>query len=225
MKQRLLKREGGRKMIRLSESAISQYISISETEPLYEPITVNEAKNYMKVDDSTDDALILQLIKTSRKMIETQAALAFHRRTVTQKQTGGIETLDAMRVPVHSVSSIQFAEEFDSSYIILDSSEYRLANNRFFNENYRFQRGRDGDGYVITYVAGMVADTTPSTLNNDMKTAILRVVAFLYENRQEYAQGWSEQGFSISYESEGVALLKGIINKLVNPYASAKGIF
>jgi hypothetical protein len=74
-------------------------------------------------------------------------------------------------------------------------------------------------------VAGMVADTTPSTINNDMKTAILRIVAFLYENRQEFAQGWSEQGFSINYESDGVALLKGIINKIVNPYASAKGIF
>jgi hypothetical protein len=71
----------------------------------------------------------------------------------------------------------------------------------------------------------MVADATPSTLNNDMKIAILRVAAFLYENRQEYAQGWSEQGFSINYESNGVALLKDMINRIVNPYASAKGIF
>ena len=220
MTPRLLKREEGKRMNQLSESYIPQYVSISEGEPLYEPITVNEAKNYLKVDDTTDDALIGQLIKTARKMIETQASLCFHRRTVIQKQTGGIETLDALRIPVHSVTSIQFAEDFDSSYITLDGSEYRLAGKRFFNENYKFQRGRDADGYVITYVAGMVADTTPSTLNNDMKTAILRIVAFLYENRQEYAQGWNEQGFSINYD-----IMKSEINRIINPYANAKGVF
>lgn len=212
-------------MNRLTEGAILQYVTVSETEPQYEPVTVNEAKNYLKVDDTTDDNLIAQLIKTSRKMIETQASLAFHRRTIVQKQTGGLETIDAVRIPVHSVTSIQYAEDFDSSYITLDSSEYRLAGNRFFNENYKFKRGRDADGYVVTYIAGMVADTTPSTINNDMKTAILRIVAFLYENRQEFAQGWTEQGFSINYESDGVALLKGIINKIINPYATAKGVF
>jgi uncharacterized phiE125 gp8 family phage protein len=209
----------------LTESWISQFVTVSETEPTYEPVTVNEAKNYFKVDDTTDDALIAQIIKTARKMIETQASLAFHRRTVTQKQTGGIETLDALRIPVFSVTSLQYAENFDSTYETIDTDEYRLAGNKLFHDDYKFKRGRDADGYVITYVAGMVADATPSTLNNDMKIAILRVAAFLYENRQEYAQGWSEQGFSINYESNGVALLKDMINRIVNPYASAKGIF
>lgn len=204
----------------LTEQWVSQFVTISETEPTYEPVTVNEAKNYFKVDDVTDDALILQIIKTARKMIETQASLAFHRRTVTQKQTGGIETLDALRIPVFSVTSLQYAENFDSTYETIDTDEYRLAGNKLFHDDYKFKRGRDADGYVITYVAGMVADATPSTLNNDMKTAILRIAAFLYENRQEYATGWNEQGFSINYD-----ILKSEINRIVNPYASAKGIF
>jgi len=204
----------------LTESWISQYVTVTETEPTYEPVTVNEAKNYFKVDDVTDDALIAQIIKTARKMIETQASLAFHRRTVTQKQTGGIETLDALRIPVFSVTSLQYAENFDSTYETIDTDEYRLAGNKLFHDDYKFKRGRDADGYVITYVAGMVADTTPSTLNNDMKIAILRVASFLYENRQEYATGWNEQGFSVNYD-----ILKSEINRIVNPYASAKGIF
>lgn len=204
----------------LTDTWVSQFVTVSETEPTYEPVTVNEAKNYFKVDDVTDDALIAQIIKTARKMIETHASLAFHRRTVTQKQTGGIETLDALRIPVFSVTSLQYAENFDSSYETIDTDEYRLAGNKLFHDDYKFKRGRDADGYVITYVAGMVADTTPSTLNNDMKTAILRVAAFLYENRQEYATGWNEQGFSVNYD-----ILKSEINRIVNPYASAKGIF
>lgn len=212
-------------MQRLTDSVPLQFVTITETEPTYEPVTVNEAKNYLKVDDTTDDALIAQLIKASRKLIETQAALTFHRRTITQKQTGGLETLDALRQPIHAVSSITYAKDFDSTPETLDATVYRYAGNRFFHEGGRFVEGRPADGYVITYTAGMVADATPSTLNNDMKTAILRIAAFLYENRQEYAQSWNEQGFSIDYKSEGIALLKGIINKLVNPYASAKGIF
>lgn len=207
-------------MQELTESYISQYVTISETDPTHEPVTVNEAKNYLKVDDSADDSLILQIIKASRKLIETQAALSFHRRTVTQKQTGGIETLDALRVPVQSVTSVQYAENFDSSYITLDPTEYRLAGNKLFSSEYKFKRGRDADGYIITYTAGMVADSTPSTLNNDMKTAILRIVAYLYENREAYAQSWNEQGFSINYD-----IMKSEISRIVNPYASAKGIF
>jgi uncharacterized phiE125 gp8 family phage protein len=204
----------------LTDSYIPQYVSITETEPAFEPVTVAEAKNYFKVDDTTDDTLIAQIIKTSRKLIETHASLTFHRRTITQKQTGGIETLDALRIPVATVSTIQYAEDFDSAYITLGADEYRLAGNRFFHDEYKFKRGRDADGYVITYTAGMVADATPSTLNNDMKLAILRVAAYMYENRQEYSQGWNEQGFSINYDT-----MQGIINRIVNPYANAKGIF
>ncbi len=204
----------------LTESWISQFVTVSETEPTYEPVTVNEAKNYFKVDDTTDDALIAQIIKTARKMIETHASLTFHQRTVTQKQTGGVDYIDALRLPANTVSSITFARDFDSTPETLDASSYRLAGNRFYHESREFIQGRDADGYVITYTAGMVADATPSTLKSDLKTAILRVAAFLYENRQEYAQGWSEQGFSVNYD-----IMKSEINRIVNPYASAKGIF
>jgi uncharacterized phiE125 gp8 family phage protein len=181
---------------------------------------VNEAKNYLKVDETTDDALIAQIIKTARKMIETHASLTFHQRTVTQKQTGGVEYIDALRLPANTVSSITFARDFDSTPETLDASTYRLAGNRFYHESREFIQGRDADGYVITYTAGMVADATPSTLKSDLKTAILRVAAFLYENRQEYATGWSEQGFSVNYD-----IMKSEINRIINPYASAKGIF
>lgn len=207
-------------MQRLTETVPLQYVTVTEAEPTYEPVTVTEAKNYLKVDDSADDALIAQLIKTSRRMIETHANIKFHRRSVTQKQTGGLETLDAMRHPIFSVSSITYAKDFDSTPETLDASEYRFVHDKFFHEGGRFVEGRPADGYVITYTAGMVADATPSTLNNDFKTAILRILAFLYENRQEYAQGWNEQGFSINYD-----IMKGEINRIINPYASAKGIF
>ena len=204
----------------LTESWISQFVTISETEPTHEPVTVNEAKNYLKVDETTDDALIAQIIKTARKMIETHASLTFHQRTVTQKQTGGVEYIDALRLPANTVSSITFARDFDSTPETLDASTYRLAGNRFYHESREFIQGRDADGYVITYTAGMVADATPSTLKSDFKTAILRVAAFLYENRQEYTQGWSEQGFSVNYD-----ILKSEINRIINPYSTAKGIF
>lgn len=207
-------------MQNLTDSIIPQYVTISETEPTNEPVTLAQAKNYLKVDDTTDDALITQLIKTSRKMIETHAAISFHIRTVTQKQTGGVEVIDALRLPVGTVTSIEYATSFESAYETLDNTAYRHAGNRFFHESGRFVRGRDADGYVITYTAGMVADATPSTLNNDFKTAILRIVAFLYENRQEYAQGWNEQGFSINYD-----IMKGELNRIINPYSTSKGIF
>lgn len=205
----------------LSEYTPLQLITVIETEPVWHPVTDVEFKRYARIDDAVDEnpSLINDIIHAATQMVESYMGTVLHRRTFVQRQTGGVEYIPAMRTPVATVSSITYAESFSSAYVTLSTSSYRVGGNDFRHVDAFFKQGREADGYVITYTAGMVADTTPSTLSTDLKTAVLRVAAFLYENRQEYATGWSEQGFSISYD-----IMKGVIGRIVNHSASARGI-
>lgn len=205
----------------LSEYTPLQLVTVTETEPVWHPVTDVEFKRYARIDDAVDEnpSLLNQIIHAATQLVEAYTGTVFHRRTFVQRQTGGTEYIPAMRTPVATVSSITYAESFSSAYVTLSTSSYRVAGNDFRHVDAFFKQGREADGYVITYTAGLVADATPSTLATDLKTAILRVAAFLYENRQEYATSWSEQGFSINYD-----ITKSLIGKIVSHAQSARGI-
>jgi hypothetical protein len=206
----------------LTDYAVPQYVTVSESDPIYHPINDIEFKRYAKIDDSVDEnpTLISQITHAATQIVEGYMGIRLHRRSVIQRQTGGVTSIPAMRSPVSSVTSIVYAQNFESAYVTQSATTYRHAADEFFNVNNFFEQGRDGDGYVITYTAGLVADTTPSTTPLSIKTAIFRVAAYLYECRQEYATQWTEQGFSISYDT-----LKGLIGNIVNYNSSARGVF
>ena len=54
---------------------------VIHTEPASEPITLAEAKSYLRVDSSGDDALITSLISTARKLCEEHTQRAFMTQT------------------------------------------------------------------------------------------------------------------------------------------------
>jgi uncharacterized phiE125 gp8 family phage protein len=201
-----------------------QEITISSNEPTNEPVTLTEAKNYLKVDYTTDDNLISALIFTARKQIENElGGLAIVKRSFTQKQTGGLKEIELMRQPVNSITSITFYNEFDSTGELIANTEYRNVNQNIYHKNGFFITGRDADGYVIIFNAGLVDDTVNSASNcpSSIKTAILRVLSYLYENRQDFSTNYSEGGWSISYDKK----LRSDINLLLMPYTTSKAVF
>ena len=52
------------------------------SEIISEPITLSEAKNYLRVDYSEDDALITALITSARVRLEQYAGVAMTERTL-----------------------------------------------------------------------------------------------------------------------------------------------
>ena len=87
-----------------------------------------------------------------------------------------------------------------------------------------FEQGRKGDGYTIQYDAGYftASNYTNSTdpALNVFKTAILRTVAWLYEQREEHVVSMKEGQWSVSYAGE----LPNGIKRLVMPYHTGKNI-
>ncbi len=79
---------------------INEIIGIAFAENLYgytdEPVTLEEAKNYMKIDDdlTEDDDLIDSLIVAARQQLEKQTGLSFIPKYITaqlRNECGGIE--------------------------------------------------------------------------------------------------------------------------------------
>jgi uncharacterized phiE125 gp8 family phage protein len=200
-----------------------QEISIIETGLVTnEPLSLTEVKNNLKIDYSTDDDLLTGLIKSVRVQIETElGGVNIIRRNMIQKQTGGVEFIELLRQPVNSISSIVYFEDFDSTGETI--TDYRQVNNILYHRDTFFRVGRAADGYVITYNAGLIADAVNANLSvpSNIKTAMQRVISYLYENRQQYASTYSEGGWSITYNKE----MRQEINLLLMPNHSGRGIF
>lgn len=202
-----------------------QNISVSSPEPTNEPISLTLAKNYLKVDYTTDDDLIEFLIKSVRKQIENElGGLHIVKRAVTQKQTGGIERIKFMREPVNSITSITYFEEFDSTGEVLSASNYRFVDGEIYHRDGFWKVGRESDGYVIVYNAGIVDDTGQAAENSApaLRNAMLRIIGYLYENREEFATTIGEGNLNISYNTiVGNSELKS----LLMPYMTVKAVF
>lgn len=202
-----------------------QSVTVTAPEPTHELFGNGTIKNYLKMDTDTDDDLIELIQKSIRKQLENElGGVLIVRREVTQKQTGGVETINLLRSPVNSISSVTYYESFDSIGEIVAASDYRFHDGQLYHKDGFWKQGRDGNGYVIVYDAGHVADNGQAAENSlpAIRTAALRLIAYIYENREEFATTISEGNFSVSYNTiVGNSELKS----LLAAYLGARAVF
>ena len=214
------------------------YATISETPyqdvkvkvtsaPTLTLVTKAEAKNYLKLSsDTTDDDLVDDLISASQGMLERElGGLALVTQGITQYQKGGIETIELMREPVIGTPTVSYYSDFSTvTATSLTASSVRAVENELYHVDGYFDQGRDGDGYTIQYDAGYftASNYTSSTdpALNVFKTAILRTVAWLYDQRAEHVESIDEGEWSVTYSGE----LPNGIKRLVMPYHTGKNI-
>ena len=174
---------------RYAEPAQNTRLTITK-QPTAEPVTLDEARDYLRAENNEDD-LINSLIATSREYVENWCGgLCIREQQWEQRQTGGMEYIQILRLPVKSIDTVTYYAGFDSNG---EDVTVREANGRIYHRNGYFKPGRPGDGYKIEFTAGM--DSVPASL----KTAMLRLMAFLYENREEFAVNASEGSWSVQY--------------------------
>lgn len=190
-------------------------------------VTKAEAKNYLKLSsDTTDDDLVDDLISASQGMLERElGGLALVTTGFTQYQQGGIDTIELMREPVIGTPTVSYYSDFDTvTATSLTASTVRTVESELYHKDGFFDEGRQGDGYTIQYDAGYftASNYTNSTdpALNVFKTAILRTVAWLYEQREEHVESINEGEWQVSYSGE----LPMGIKRLVMPYHTSKGL-
>jgi hypothetical protein len=189
--------------------------------PTLSLVTTAETKNYLRIDSAitADDSLISDLLVVSAKFVENQINQVLVETEFLQKQTGGCEIIELVKSPLIGTPSIEYYESFDSVASLLTmSTDFRVVGYELFNINNYWKSGRNGDGYNITYKAGMFsASSYTSSTNNSLqiiKTAMLRFCAWLYENREEFSGDLNEDKFYQKYSKDAPNSIKTYLMQL-----------
>lgn len=134
-----------------------------------EPVTLEEIKNYLRVDGSltTDDDMLTELGKTARSLCEKYVNQSIITRTVksiVNNSLGGIV------LPYQPYVSGIVVKDYDGNTIDSNNVEFKGASfKRLFEPVSEYLE--------CTYLAGY------STCPSHFKTAILQQLAWMYENR------------------------------------------
>lgn len=124
-----------------------------------EPVTLQEAKDWCRIDVADDDAIILELISAARAICELHSNISFIQRTVTATLHNGLGKIGLPYGPVTSLPTYT-----DDEANQLDEYSLKIA---------------DEDDAIAVYNAGYNQASIPKNLKN----ALLNQIAWMYENR------------------------------------------
>jgi uncharacterized phiE125 gp8 family phage protein len=162
------------------------------TQPQFEPITLNEAKDWLKVhpDVVDDDNLIRSLIASARSWAEKGTGQALVTQTIEQvwDWMPRNRVFDLSILPVASVTSVKYLDG-NGAYQTWDASNYTtdLFSNRVcvkasVSDPATSALNERPNVWKITYTAG---NATALAIDANIKTAMLLQIAMMYENRED----------------------------------------
>lgn len=160
------------------------------TAPAKEVWTLNEVKNYLKVDTSADDTLITTLLQSAREIAERYLNQALITQTITEKLDRLSSPVIYLSVsPVIAVSSFQYAnsqnttQTYDAANYVVDTFDKPARLSVAYGKTWPTLYGNIND-VTITYTAGY--STEPSGVPMQIRQAVLMMVADGYDNREDY---------------------------------------
>jgi uncharacterized phiE125 gp8 family phage protein len=148
-----------------------------------EPVSLAEAKNYLKLPSAStsDDTILLDLIRSAREQCEQYCGRAFAPKTLTVLVSEPVGTEIELPYPPHTeVSSVErvYTDDTDNlaltentDYYVNGLTDYVLTVNKFWSTSTVVT------GYEIEYTCGY--DAIPAAL----KEAVLITLDYNYYNR------------------------------------------
>lgn len=160
-----------------------------------EPIDLTTAKAHLRVIVNAEDTLITALAKAAREHVEAYTGRALVASTWKQSGAAFADSIDLLKSPASSITSIQYVDEAGATQT-LSSSVYRLVTSSdpaaaaparvelADGESWPAVAVRP-DAVRITFVAGYAsAAAVPPSL----VSAILLILGDLFENRSAQAK-------------------------------------
>lgn len=184
-------------------------------EPTVEPWTVDEVKDYLRVDTTDDDTLLTSMLTTARAAVERQTRRGLNTQTwIAHLDTfpSGNEIILPM-APLLSVTSVVYYDE-DGASQTFDAANYQVDT---VSQPGRIVLDPDSDWpdtdeginkVIITYVVGYGA--TAASVPAELRSAILYHIAHRYELRNPVNVGGSVVQIPMSFTN--------IINRWKVPY-------
>tara|TARA_Y100000114_G_scaffold11686_1_gene9370 strand:- start:9729 stop:10385 length:657 start_codon:yes stop_codon:yes gene_type:complete len=202
------------------------------TAPTQEPLSLQEVKEYLRVEDSTDERILRPFIETARRLCEEHTG----RSLMTQTHSFFVDAYDELADPLFEGFRTGPYLNYYKDHIVLptspvvsvssvstfndDDTETTMAASRYYVDNVReparvvLRRGetfptalRVANAIKIVYVAGY---TSAFSVPEPIRMGMLQHIAYLYEHRGDM------------YEAQ--APMPPIVKKLYAPYVIHKGI-
>lgn len=177
------------------------------TQPAMEPVSVTEAKQFMRIDIEDDDDLIADLILAARAMAEEYTRRKFITTGITltldslpKRKTNDwwdgvreghqsmlVSDADSIKLPFPPAISVTSITSYNdaNSASVFSSSAYRLDTAGgvvCLNDGYSWPDDlRNKNALSIVYTCGY--GSTPASVPSPIRHAIKMIVASLYENR------------------------------------------
>jgi len=157
------------------------------TAPASEPVTLAEAKLYLRVDSSADDDLITELIKTARQWCEGYQNRAYIQQTITAYRDAFASQMPLPMPPLVSVTTIKYydtagvQQTLDSGYYDVDTTTEPGRIILGHSDSWPTVRGHHHDIEII-YLAGYGDETTD--VPEYVKSAMKFLIGHLYEHRE-----------------------------------------
>ena len=161
------------------------------TGPSSEPITLAEAKLYLRVDDTTEDALITAIITAARRKFENDTYHYLMPQTwelyLNQNEINA-EQISINKSDITAISSVKYYDQSNTQQT-LSTNDYQTA---IQGRPYSIQLTTVPQVYnrleamVIRFTLGY---TNAAAVPEDIKTAIKTLIGTLYENRQTIVTG------------------------------------
>jgi uncharacterized phiE125 gp8 family phage protein len=155
------------------------------TPPAVEPVSVETAKLFLRVDGIDEDTLITSLVKGARETGEELARSAFITQTLEMIVDNWPPkfVLALMRPPLQSVTSVKYYDENNVEAIWTDYTvDTRNEPGRIHFNSTPGTTLLESGGIVVRYVAGY--GNTEADVPQRIKDAILALTAYRYENRE-----------------------------------------
>ena len=156
-----------------------------KTAPTVDPVTVDEAKTFCRIDVSEDDTLIASLIKAARQASESYTGRAYITQTlVLATQCNSMGQILLPRPPYGAVVSVQALQDNATWSTLTLTTDYYVAT---IGDSGLIALNMPSltTQYQVEYTAGYGAAAT--SVPDALKQAILMRVASMYENRQDEA--------------------------------------
>lgn len=134
-----------------------------------EPITVQQAKDFTRIDTDADDAFVLPLIITAaRQMLEAFCNIGFVPHDITAELNNPNGRINLPYAPVIEVESIKDRDGND-----IAAGDYSIEGGQLLYPKYA----------VITYTAGYGGGEDATVLPDLFKRALAAQITWMYNNR------------------------------------------
>jgi uncharacterized phiE125 gp8 family phage protein len=182
------------------------------TPPLLEPVTLEEARDYLRLDSEDEDELVESLIRAARHLVEAASGQMLIHQTW-RLSLSAWPVMGRLRLPIEPLDAILAArvldaggaaQEIDLSALAIDEGARPPA---ILALGMLPQPGRRPNGIEIDVRAGH--GPAPADAPPQLRLAVLKLVAHWFENRGDMT-------------GERVAAMPGEVTALTAPWRRAR---